>query len=165
MRVTGRATSSTNRIMRIAVDTCVLAYAEGLGDEPRCAAARDVIAGLPLESVLLPVQVLGELHRVLTGKAGRGVVDARDAILSWADAFSSADSTWRSMESAIDLAADHGLRIWDALILSVAAEQKCRLLLSEDFQNGFTWRGVTVVNPFLADRHPLLVASLQREAG
>jgi predicted nucleic acid-binding protein len=38
--------------------------------------------------------------------------------------------------------------MWDALIMSVAAENKCRLLISEDFQNGFTWRGVTVVNPF-----------------
>lgn len=149
--------------MRIAVDTCVLAYAEGLGDEPRCAIAREVIAGLPLDSVLLPVQVLGELYRVLTGKAGRGAVDARDAILSWADAFAIGDSTWRSMASAVDLAADHGLRIWDALILAVASEQKCRLLLSEDFQNGFTWQGVTVVNPFLSEQHPLLTASLQAE--
>lgn len=151
--------------MRIAVDTCVLAYAEGVGDEPRCAAARNVIEGLPLESVLLPVQALGELHRVLTGKAGRGAVDARDAILSWADAFATGGSTWRSMEGAIELAAKHGLRIWDALILSVSSEQKCRLLLSEDFQDGFTWRGVTVVNPFLEERHPLLAASLERAAG
>ena len=46
--------------------------------------------------------------------------------------------------------------IWDALILSVAADQKCRLLLSEDFQNGMTWRGVIVVNPFLLPRNSLL---------
>jgi predicted nucleic acid-binding protein len=32
--------------------------------------------------------------------------------------------------------------------MSVAAENKCRLFISEDFQNGFTWRGVTVFNPF-----------------
>jgi predicted nucleic acid-binding protein len=46
--------------------------------------------------------------------------------------------------------------IWDALILAVAAENRCRLLLSEDFQAGFTWRGVTVVNPFAAQPSPLL---------
>jgi len=38
----------------------------------------------------------------------------------------------------------------------VAAENRCRLLLSEDFQNGFTWRGVTVVNPFATQQSPLL---------
>jgi hypothetical protein len=31
-----------------------------------------------------------------------------------------------------------------------------RLLLSEDIQAGFTWRGVTVVNPFAAQPSPLL---------
>lgn len=144
--------------MRIALDTNVLAYAEGVGDEPRCRAARDTIAALPAMNVLIPAQALGELHRVLTGKAGRKAAEVREAMLGWADAFEVGDSTWRAMESAFDLVADHSMQIWDALILSVAAEHKCRLLLSEDFQNGFTWRGVTVTNPFAENKHPLLKA-------
>jgi predicted nucleic acid-binding protein len=44
----------------------------------------------------------------------------------------------------------------------VAADADCRLVLSEDLQEGFTWRGVTVTNPFGAERHPLLDAWLQR---
>lgn len=44
------------------------------------------------------------------------------------------------MQAALDLAADRELQIWDALIMSVAADQHCRLLLSEDLQHGFTWR-------------------------
>ena len=51
--------------------------------------------------------------------------------------------------------------VWDALILTVAADQKCRLLLSEDFQHEFTWRGVTVLNPFQEPQHALLAAVLQ----
>lgn len=54
----------------------------------------------------------------------------------------------------------HRLGIWDALILSAAADAGCRLLLSEDLQDGFTWGGVTVANPFAASRHPLLEALL-----
>ena len=65
------------------------------------------------------------------------------------------------MRMALDLAADHQMPIWDALILAVAADQKCRLLLSEDFQQGFTWRGVTVLNPFQTPQHALLAAVLQ----
>jgi predicted nucleic acid-binding protein len=57
---------------------------------------------------------------------------------------------------SLDLIVDHQLPIWDALILAVAAENRCRLLFSEDFHDGFTWRGVTVVNPFVASRSPLL---------
>ena len=45
-------------------------------------------------------------------------------------------------------------------MVAVAAEVGCRLLLSEDMQDGFSWRGVTVVNPFAATRHPLLGAVL-----
>lgn len=56
---------------------------------------------------------------------------------------------------------DHQLPVWDALILAVAAENHCRMLLSEDFQAGFTWRGVTVVNPFVTPRDALLLRALE----
>lgn len=147
--------------MRIALDTNILAYAEGVGDARRCRAARGLIARVPGHLLVVPAQTLGELHRVLVGKAGRGPAQARAAILSWADAFDVADSTFEALRAALDLAVDHQMPIWDALILSVAADQKCRLLLSEDFQHGFTWRGVTVVNPFQTPQHALLAAAIQ----
>ena len=144
--------------MRVALDTNVLAYAEGLGDVPRCRRANELIEALPAVNVLIPVQVLGELHRVLSSKAGLTVKKARDAALSWADAFEVVDSSWSAMAAAFDLVADHRMQIWDALILSVAAEHKCRLLVTEDLHDGFTWHGVTVVNPFAASRNPLLAS-------
>ena len=79
----------------------------------------------------------------------------------WSDAFDVANSTFEAMRAALDLAADHPMPIWDALILSVAADQQCRLLLSEDFQHAFTRRGVTIVNPFQTPQHALLAATLQ----
>jgi predicted nucleic acid-binding protein len=72
------------------------------------------------------------------------------------DSFEVADSSWSAFQAAMDLAIDHSLQIWDALIMAVAAENRCRLLLSEDLQNGFIWKGVTVVNPFAAPPSPLL---------
>jgi predicted nucleic acid-binding protein len=44
------------------------------------------------------------------------------------------------------------------MVVSVVAEQRCRVLLSEDLQHGFTWRGTTVVDPFKQPAHPLLDA-------
>jgi predicted nucleic acid-binding protein len=64
------------------------------------------------------------------------------------------------MVNATDLASDHGLTIWDSVVLAASAEAECRLLLSEDLQEGFTWRGVTVTNPFAPALHPLLAALL-----
>jgi len=142
--------------MRVALDTNILAYAEGLGDEARCSSAFRLIEQLPGDCVLLPAQTLGELSRVLTGKAKRSPASTREAILGWADSFEVLDSTWPAFQSAFDLTVDHNLPIWDALILAVTAENRCRILLSEDFQNGFTWRGVTVINPFSTQKSPLL---------
>lgn len=150
-------------MVRVALDTNILAYAEGVGDEIRCAAALTLVDRIPAEAVLLPAQTLGELYRVLAGKAGRDVKAAREAIMGWADSFEIADSSWTAFQSALDLSVDHGLQIWDGLILSVAAENRCRLLLSEDMQDGFTWRGVTVTDPFSRTRHPLLAGLMRND--
>jgi predicted nucleic acid-binding protein len=143
-------------MMRIALDTNILAYAEGVGDEVRCSKAIYLLERLPGEEILIPAQTLGELFRVLTGKAGRAPMLSREAIISWADSYEVAQSSWASFQAAMDLAVDHKLQIWDALIMAVAAENQCRLLLSEDLQTGFIWRGITVVNPFDSQHSPLL---------
>ncbi len=142
--------------MRVAIDTNILAYAEGTGDTARRDASLDLLVRLPPECVLLPAQVLGELFRVLTGKANCTPDAARSRVLQWADSFEVTDSSWSAFQSAFDLTVDHDLQIWDALILAVTAENRCRMLLSEDMQHGFTWRGVTVVNPYRIPSHPLL---------
>lgn len=146
--------------MRIALDTNVLAYAEGIGDQTRRDTSLLLLERLPVNDVLLPAQTLGELYRVLTGKVRRNPGKSREAILSWADSYDVADSSWAAFQSALDLGVDHGLQIWDALILAVAAEHSCRLLLTEDLQHGFTWRGVSVVNPYADTIHPLLERAL-----
>ena len=146
--------------MRVAFDTNILAYAEGIGDTEHRDNTMGLIERIPQENVLLPAQALGELYRVLTGKAKRPSGGARNTILQWADSFETADSTWTAFQSAFDLAVDHQLSLWDALILSVAAENRCRILLTEDLQHGFTWRGVTVINPYRIPSHPLLSSLL-----
>ena len=115
--------------MKIALDTNVLAYAEGAGDDTRCASARALLGDLASSEVMIPAQALGELYRVLTGKLKRDAETVRTALLDWSDGY------------------------------EVAAENRCRLLLSEDLQHGFTWRGVTVINPFEHVAHPLLLAA------
>lgn len=148
--------------MRVALDTNFLVYAEGFNDLARCDAARDIVRRLPRSNTFLPVQVLGELFNVLTRKARRPANEARESILGWCDTFSTIETSSAALLAAMDLAVDHQLSMWDAIIVSVAAEANCRLLLSEDMRDGFTWRGVSVTNPFTTTRHPLLDAILAR---
>ena len=147
--------------MRVALDTNVLVYAEGVNGATGKRAALDLIAKLPEEGVFLPVQALGELFHVLTRKARRPADRARAALLSWQDAFPLIETSPAVMISAADLATHHQLSIWDAVILAASAAAGCRLLLSEDLHSGFTWNGVTVANPFAKEKHELLAALLE----
>ncbi|MDQ3693006.1 MAG: PIN domain-containing protein [Chloroflexota bacterium] len=146
--------------MRIALDTNIIAYAEGVNGERNNEAALRLMAALPRDSTVIPVQVLGELFAVMVRKANRSRTEARQVLLRLNDAFPIAETTPGTMMNGADLAVTHGLAIWDAVILAAAAEANCRLLLSEDMHEGFTWQGVTVTNPFAATRHPLLDSML-----
>lgn len=146
--------------MRIAFDTNILIYAEGANGERPRQAAWDVIARIRSETLIVPAQALGELFNVLERKAKYSREAARKAVLDWADLFIVADTTSEILLTATDLAVEHKLQIWDAVMLSVASQAGCQILLSEDMQDGFTWGGVTVVNPFVEKPDPLLAALL-----
>ncbi len=109
---------------------------------------------------MLPAQTLGELYNVLVRKARWSRADAERAVLGWGDAFPLIETSSGVVLAAMNLASDHQLGIWDAIVLSSAADAGCRLLLSEDLQDGFTWSGVTVTNPFSPSRHALLDAMM-----
>lgn len=137
---------------RIAFDTNVLAYISGVdrhaSDGPKIDAARLLLSRLRGRATLIaPVQVLGELYVILT-RAGASRDEARDAVLRIHRAFGSADSGSSAFLSALDLACAHKLQLWDSLILNAAAEAGCMMLLSEDMQSGFSWRGTLILNPF-----------------
>jgi predicted nucleic acid-binding protein len=134
--------------VRIALDTNILVYAEGVNGAERQAAATRILRDLAEDDVVVPAQALGELLVVLTRKARRPARDVREAVLGWYDAYLIADTSSGVLLDAMELATTHQFALWDAIILAVAAGSSCRWLYSEDMQNGFTWRGVTIRNPF-----------------
>jgi predicted nucleic acid-binding protein len=146
--------------VKLALDTNILAYAEGVNGVERHARALELVARIPQDAGMIPAQALGELFNVLVRKAGRTKAQARDALLTWRDAFPAVETAPGTVLLAADLAADHGLGIWDAVILATASQAGCRLLLSEDMHDGFTWGGVTVANPFAATPSAMLEALL-----
>ena len=97
--------------MRVVLDTNILAYAEGVGDEACCQGACILITELIHRDVVLPAQTLGGLSRVLSAKSQRNPAGTRQAVLEWADCFFVADSTWACLQSALDLTVDHQLQL------------------------------------------------------
>src|SRR4051794_41668259 len=69
--------------MRLALDTNVLAYAEGVNDPESKASARALLASLVGADVLLPIQAAGELFRVLVRKAQRSPSQAAEIVPAW----------------------------------------------------------------------------------
>jgi predicted nucleic acid-binding protein len=149
--------------MRVALDTNILAYAEGVNGASMKDSALAIVDKLSARSTFLPVQVLGELFYLLVRKAQFSPERARSSLLTWQDSFPLVDTTASILLAAGDLAARHYFKIWDSVVLSAAAASGCRLLLSEDMQDGFTWSGVTIVNPFAKNPHELLLEALEPE--
>ena len=145
----------------IALDSNVLLYAEGIDGERRLDQAQRVLLALRDQPLIIPAQVLGELFRVLTGKAAWPATEAADAVARWVQAGRVQPTTAEIVLEAAVFSAAHGYRIWDAIIVCVAADAGCDILLSEDMQDGFRYRGVTIVNPFTEIPHPTLSALLE----
>ena len=145
----------------IAIDTNVLVYGEAVDHGAAQERARIAIyAALDIGAVI-PAQVLAELFRVLLRKGRLTPVAARERVARYQRSALVAPTTDVTLSVALDLAAEHRLQIFDAIILAASAEAGCRMLLSEDMQDGFVWHGVTVVSPFAAVPHPLLADLLR----
>lgn len=117
--------------MRAALDTNLLVFAEGFGDEPRVSATRRLIDQLSEADLVVPLQCLGELFRVLTGKAGRPAQQAQDAVLGWMDAYPVLESNAAAWRGAMDLCVAHQLASWDALVLNPVHTCNHRLIFAQ----------------------------------
>ncbi|WP_041856023.1 PIN domain-containing protein [Candidatus Korobacter versatilis] len=146
--------------MRIGLDTNVLFYAEGLNGEVKQRAILDILTALPQDRIVVPVQCLGEFFHALVRKGGYSRREAQLAVMAVQDSTAVADTTAEVLLAAADLAAQHQFTIWDSVVMAAASRAGCRLLLSEDLQDGFTWSGLTIANPLAAKIHPLLESLL-----
>jgi predicted nucleic acid-binding protein len=146
--------------MLVSLDTNVLVYANRVNDADRQIKALEILERLPAPRIRIAAQALGELFNVLTLKAKMPRVQAADRVIRLRGAYSILETSPAAIENAVNLATDHAFSIWDAIILSASAAAGCRILLSEDMHHGFEWRGVTVINPFLSQTHPLLSRAL-----
>ena len=141
----------------IALDTNVLVYAEGLqrsaDDAAKVRHSRELTQRLLAARIkpVVPLQVLAELHRVLVSRGERTAANASLIVAQWAGRAATVSTDDATFASALSLAAEHHLQVFDAIILAGAASAGCDGLLSEDLHDGFAWRGVTILNPFRPD--------------
>jgi predicted nucleic acid-binding protein len=126
-------------------DSNVLIYAMVSGD-PRRDRAQQLVA----QGGAISVQVLNEFIAVARRKMRmpwEDVIEALDAIRILFP--SSMPITVDTHETALKIAQQYGLGIYDALIAAAALEANCSTLYSEDLQDGqVIVQRLTIRNPF-----------------
>jgi predicted nucleic acid-binding protein len=129
-------------------DTNVLVYTDDKATPAKQRRALDLLAEHRRAGTgVVSLQVLQEYFVTVTGKLHLDVRIARRKVELLAD-FDVAAPEVADILAAIDLHRLQGFSFWDALIVRSAKQAGCRILLSEDFQDGWEFNGLRVVNPF-----------------
>ena len=134
--------------MRSFLDTNILVYADA-GDEPaKQARAVQLISHERLAGTgVLSTQVLQEYANVALRKLGLPPPLIRERLAFYAK-FEVVVTSPSLICEALDLHVLRGTTFYDALIVQAASAAGCARLLSEDMQDGMTFGGLRVVNPF-----------------
>ena len=141
--------SPTGSNSRTFLDTNVLVYSDDPRDPAKQQAALNLIkVHLRQRTGVVSLQVLQEYFVSATRKLKLDAALARRRVEVFAK-FHIAEPTVNDVLAAIDLHRLHGFSYYDALVLRMAIQAGCRILLSEDMQHGQIVDGVRIVNPFL----------------
>jgi predicted nucleic acid-binding protein len=134
---------------RTFLDTNVLVYSDDPRNPAKQAKALNLIKDhLRMRTGVVSLQVLQEYFVTATGKLRLDPGLAKQRVEVFAS-FHVAEPAVGDILAAIDLHRLHGFSYWDALVLRMAGQSGCRVLLTEDMQHGQVIDGVRIVNPFL----------------
>jgi predicted nucleic acid-binding protein len=148
--------------MRFTFDTNILVYAIVATPDVKHRAALSLVRRARAHDCVITLQALGELFRVLTRKFDRSPTEAAETVHEWRSSFPMVIADENCLIDAMDAVVGHSLSFWDAMMWATAKRAGCRLLLSEDGDDGRSLGGVTLVNPFSSPRSPLLREALGR---
>lgn len=134
-------------------DTNVIVYAVDDDQPAKRDIARSLIAGMDPSDFRLSTQVLAEFYVVVTRKLKKPMAqnDAEAAVAKL--------SKLRPLpvhpglvRASITLSKQAQVSLWDAMIISAAAETGCTQLATEDLADRTQFMGVRIVNPFAGPR-------------
>lgn len=125
-------------------DTNILVYAFASNDR-RSVRAESLIA----EGGFIDVQVLNEFTNVTRRKLRWQWEQIEASLAVIEELFSPVAPLTKAIHTrAVQLAREHELSVYDALIIAAAQDAGCTLLFSEDLQHGQKFGTLSVENPF-----------------
>ena len=114
------------------------------------AAKSDRAEALVARGGVVSVQVLNEFASVATRKLGLRVAEAREALAAIRTTCRVVALEERTHDLGMQIAERHRLSIYDSMVAAAARLAGCRVILSEDMQDGLLLEGMRIRNPFTA---------------
>jgi predicted nucleic acid-binding protein len=104
---------------------------------------------------VISAQVLGEFfHATVIRRKLLASEEAERAVLAFQSALIVAPIEPGLVADAIKVHRQYQTRYWDSLIIATAARQGCAEIASEDLNDGQSYNGVVVRNPFRVAANP-----------
>lgn len=129
-------------------DTNVLVYCTDTVAPIKRARARDLVAQhTAAGDAALSTQVLIELFHTVTRKQKMPPAVAR-ALTQAYRAWTVINSDAALVDAAMEKSIQHGLSIWDAMVIEAALRADAQTLYTEDLSHGQRFGRLTLVNPF-----------------
>lgn len=148
--------------MRLSLDANVLVYAAQKNDRRHAVAASILRRAVEAECIQT-LQSFGECFNVLRRKRGFALPEARQIINEYQVLFRRVIAAdFSDLDRAMRVCVEHGIQYWDALLWATARRAGCRLILTEDMQDGRELEGLMFVSPFKPENEKLLNAVLPR---
>jgi predicted nucleic acid-binding protein len=129
------------------LDTNALVYAYQLDHPEKQRIAQDLMRRAVAGKFVISAQVLAEFAATLLHKMA-ATPDAVTAILDKVSPIKLVASDAELVRRAVEARAAYGLHFYDGMIIAAAERAGCARILSEDFNAGQEYFGVTVTNPF-----------------
>ena len=132
-------------------DTNVLVYAQDDSDPRKRAIAIDLIThALEVNhDGCISTQVLQEFCNTMRRKTHRSTSEI-NALLDYFSDLWRCDISKELAREALSVQDEYGISYYDALIVATAEKLGCTQILTEDLNDGQTYRGMVAVNPFKA---------------
>ena len=142
--------------MRLSIDANVLIYLIDRDAGERHRQALAMMDRAAVAECILTLQVLGEFFHVVTRKGKLSADRAYRFVTDWRAVFPVQAATTSALEQAMGAVRSHQVSFWDAMLWATVQQAGCRILLTEDFQDGRKLGSVTFVDPFAAGNANLL---------
>lgn len=138
---------------RYAFDTNILFYALDARSPQKHRLARRLIERADPDRCIVPLQTLGEVCNTAARKRPDLLPRAQQFVLDTYELFRVVPASTEDLLEALEAHRAHGLQFWDAVLWATARRAGCRLLLSEDLQDGRLLASVLFRNPFTLNEH------------